>query len=79
MAYRYSSGWLMAVIRIAEARGAANCQTVVSKGLRSPVVSDVIALIILALVATLPITGFLLARWGFEEADGHESDPLARE
>lgn len=32
---------------------------------------DIIALIVIFIVATLPLTGFLFARWGFEEADHH--------
>jgi hypothetical protein len=32
---------------------------------------DVVALTVLLVVFTLPLTGFLFARWGFEEADHH--------
>jgi hypothetical protein len=38
--------------------------------------SDIITLIILAAVFAIPLTGYLLTRWGFEEADHHSSLPF---
>lgn len=32
---------------------------------------DVIALAVLLLILTLPVTSVLVDRWGFEEAGGH--------
>jgi hypothetical protein len=37
---------------------------------------DIITLIVLAILFALPLTGYLLTRWGFEEADHHSSSPF---